>query len=158
MTAFLVRIVRWLSMVPRTPTWCGSQVWLIHLHDMYRFLVCGMAQVTWEKWLLYKFTMYYLSVNIHSKPAWLCCFLLWSMVTQWLYMSALLLVDDAPSSFNLSVMLRTFHVSPRRTQKMAFSWMWMSRCPWCAVSWLRTQSWREDTMLWASPRGDSSCM
>lgn len=120
-----------------------------------------VAQVTSDKWLLYNFTMWYFGVNIHSKPARFCrSFLLWSVSS-----TVTSSLSASPSWTVLAFFFKFVRhaldfscLSSCRTQKMGFSWTWMSRCPWCAVSWLRTQSWREDTMLWASPRGHNFCM
>lgn len=120
-----------------------------------------LAQVTSDKWLLYNFTMCDISVlifiaNQHDSGAF----------------SALIRREHrdfisqrhprwTPLVFSLKSARHALHFSclpACRTQKMGFSRMWTSRCPWCAVSWLGTPSWREDITPWASPRGDNFCM
>lgn len=142
-----------------------QQVWLIHPHDMWGFFFCGICSATGASYIrqmapLQLHSMWYFSVNIHSEPAWFRRFFCFDPPEHRDFISQRLPWWTALVFFSKSVRhaLNFSCLSSCRTQKMGFSWMWTTRCPWCAVSWLRTQSWREDIMLWASPRGHNFCM
>lgn len=139
----------------------SQQVWLIHPHDVEWFIFCGICIASGSSCIrkiaplqlhYVTFTVLIFIANQRDSA------LIRRNITTF-SLSSSPCGQCSCSSFNLSVMLWTFSCfSSCRTQKTGFSWMWMSRFPWCAVSWLRTQSWKKDTMLWASHREHSFCM